>query len=124
MAKHPHRLMLVEKRTWRCTLDGCNFFVHLGLAHVLVGKRAVCWECGEVFIVDEKSLKNEMPKCNTCMGGTIDTDDIDTYIAERTRKIKSGEIKLDEEDKIESEVVHTSECSLMNGGNYCDCGAE
>jgi hypothetical protein len=35
MAKHPHRVILLNKKTWRCTLEGCNFFVHVGLAHVL-----------------------------------------------------------------------------------------
>ena len=69
MAKHPHRLILLEKRTWRCTLDGCSFFVHLGLQHVLLGKRAVCWECDEIFTLTEQSLKSETPKCLECSTG-------------------------------------------------------
>lgn len=66
MAKHPHRLILINKKTWKCVLDGCNFFVHLGLAHVLLGKSHSCWECGEVHTLDEYALKDEMPKCTEC----------------------------------------------------------
>lgn len=66
MTKHPHRLMLVNKKTWRCTLEGCNFFVHTGLAHVLPGKVAVCFECGEQFRVDDEALKEDMVRCETC----------------------------------------------------------
>ena len=72
MAKHPHRLILQQKKTWKCTLPGCTFFVHLGLAHILIGKSAVCWECGETFTLDESSLRDEMPKCVECALGNID----------------------------------------------------
>lgn len=66
MSKHPHRLLLVDKKTWRCTLPGCRFFVHLGLAHLLVGRTVICWECGEQFQFDENSLKEDMPTCFEC----------------------------------------------------------
>lgn len=79
MAKHPHRLLLVEGRTWRCTLDGCSFFVHLGLQHILLSKRTVCWECGEVFIFEESNLKEVMPKCPECKFGAI-TESLNSVI--------------------------------------------
>lgn len=66
MSKHPHRLILMNKKTWKCTLEGCSFFVHLGLAHILVGKIGICWECGEQFQIDEYALKEEMPRCTDC----------------------------------------------------------
>lgn len=66
MAKHPHKLILINRKTWKCALPECGFFVHLGLAHVLLGKTAVCWECGELFTVDEDALRDEMPKCADC----------------------------------------------------------
>lgn len=64
MAKHPHRLMLFNRKTWKCV--ECSFFVHLGLAHVLIGKEAVCWGCGDEFIIDGEALKDEQPKCEPC----------------------------------------------------------
>lgn len=66
MAKHPHKLILMNKKTWRCTLEGCAFFVHLGLAHILVGKTGICWGCNEQFMIDEYALKEEMPRCTDC----------------------------------------------------------
>jgi hypothetical protein len=70
MAKHPHKLILLQKKTWRCTLEGCSFFVHIGLAHVLVGKQAICWQCNDEFKIDYKSLNDEMPICYDCKMGS------------------------------------------------------
>jgi hypothetical protein len=58
--------MLNNKKTWRCTLDGCSYFIHIGLAHILPGKMSVCWECGEVFRLDERALQDDQPKCVEC----------------------------------------------------------
>lgn len=69
MAKHPHRLMLVQNKTWRCTLPGCSWFVHRGLEYTLPGKQAQCWGCGENFTVDDEALRDEMPKCANCRTG-------------------------------------------------------
>ena len=69
--KHPHRLLLMDRRIWRCTLDGCSFFVHLGLAHILPGKLVVCWECGRQFTLDEVAMEDEMPKCGSCRAKLI-----------------------------------------------------
>ena len=66
MAKHPHRLMLIDRKTWKCTLPGCAFFVHLGLAHLLQGKTAQCNSCDELFTVDERALKDDAPVCLAC----------------------------------------------------------
>jgi len=69
MAKHAHKLIKYQKKTWRCTLEGCSFFVHLGLEHVLIGKQAVCSECGDDFRIDENALKEDMPRCGFCREG-------------------------------------------------------
>ena len=66
MAKHPHKLFLKDNKTWKCALDGCSFFVHLGLAHILEGKSAECWDCNDSFIISESSLKEPKPRCNDC----------------------------------------------------------
>lgn len=68
MAKHPHRLLLNQKKTWRCTLPGCRYFIHIGLAHILPGQQSICWECGSEFELDDEALSDEegMPKCASC----------------------------------------------------------
>lgn len=75
MAKHPHKLILMNGRTWRCTLDGCSYFVHLGLAHILPGKQATCNECEEIFRLDEYALKEIMPRCGACREGLRKIED-------------------------------------------------
>jgi hypothetical protein len=68
MAKHPHKLILINNKTWKCALEGCSFFVHLGLQHLLIGKHATCWDCEELFSVSEISLLEPKPRCNECRG--------------------------------------------------------
>lgn len=136
MAKHPHRLILQQKRTWKCTIPGCSFFVHLGLAHVLIGKMGVCWECGQQYTIDEDALKHEMPKCSRCRSGVESeleraTREIERKLAlQRHGKIQNSEMSAvdrlrqnlaqNDEDKPESENVHEPECEVHVGGE-CDC---
>jgi len=79
MAKHPHLLILMNKKTWKCALEGCGFFVHLGLAHILIGKTAICWDCQEKFMVSEESLKEEKPRCYECKTGV----NIEQYLKDK-----------------------------------------
>ena len=93
MAKHPHKLILLQKKTWRCTLEGCSFFVHIGLAHVLVGKQSICWQCNEEFKLDYKSLQDEMPICYDCkMGakGGLAIDARENFINARIELARAG----------------------------------
>lgn len=69
MAKHPHLLQLINHKTWRCMLEGCAFFVHTGLAHILIGKTIVCWNCEDKFIASELALEEEKPRCDDCRIG-------------------------------------------------------
>jgi hypothetical protein len=72
MAKHPHQLLLVDKKTWKCIRENCSFFVHLGLAHILIGKAAICWNCEGVFTIAQWSLNDEKPICDECRSGVSD----------------------------------------------------
>lgn len=132
MAKHPHKLMLIENRTWRCVLEGCSFFVHLGLAHVITGKRIICWKCDDTFLVEgELSTREPRPTCIMCKGGFVAPTpmELDAYIKERIRqkelenKRNKTEI-VTEEDQIEvieaDEVQHAYGCAFNEGGE-CDC---
>lgn len=119
MAKHPHKLILMDKKTWRCILPGCSFFVHLGLAHVLIGKLAICSKCGEQFTLNERALQDDMPQCNTCRIGVLDEMDIDTYMAEMKKRNQKPEEK-DEIEVIEPDEAHSSECAIYTTGE-CDC---
>jgi hypothetical protein len=85
MVKHTHQFMRVSGKhvsTWRCALDGCKWFVHQGLAHVIVGKRSICWKCGEQFTMTEESMQMDMPECEQCTLG-VDIDVLDAFLKEK-----------------------------------------
>lgn len=45
-----------------CVLD-CKFKVSTSLA---LGKRTLCWRCGESFIMDEYTIRLAKPHCPSC----------------------------------------------------------
>jgi hypothetical protein len=142
MTKHPHRLILQERKTWRCTLEGCSFFVHLGLAHVLIGKTAICWDCGESYTIDPDALKEDMPKCVDCRSGQdqASLNELAKLIERKLALARAG-VKdekeltpmqrntmralgvLPKEDEIEvipEDETHSPDCDIYSGGD-CDC---
>ena len=46
-----------------CTLPDCNKKINPALA---LGKRSICWRCGEPFILTEYSLRLAKPHCDAC----------------------------------------------------------
>lgn len=110
MAKHPHKLILLQKKTWRCTLEGCSFFVHIGLAHVLVGKQSICWQCNEEFKLDYKSLQDEMPTCYECKVGTkggMNIDARENLINARIELAKAGVTSVKDLDPGKRRLIET-----------------
>ena len=109
MAKHTHKLILMNKKTWRCALPGCSYFLHTGLEHLLPGKPIKCWGCGDDFNVTESALGDarngdDMPKCANCTMGrdtgtsTGDMNDMSDMIDLKTKVTKFGVSKVSEMD--------------------------
>lgn len=125
MPKHPHMIKLFDGRTWKCVLDGCAFFVHMGLTHVLIGKRAICYECREVFVIDENSINTAK------MQGTVMCDECITNMIEHpattpepTPALKQAATKKKVVDPY-APVTHAADCAVWNlREEPCDCGAE
>lgn len=46
-----------------CTLPDCNKKLKVALA---LGKKCICWRCGEPFILNEYSLRLVRPHCEDC----------------------------------------------------------
>ena len=46
-----------------CALPDCNQKINPALA---LGKRSICWRCGESFIMTEYSLRLAKPHCESC----------------------------------------------------------
>jgi hypothetical protein len=143
MAKHPHRLMLRDKKTWCCMLPGCSYFIHRGLEHTLPGKTIICWECAEQFMCDEGTIKDalldDMPKCAMCRARArgADIDNIGKWLEEkgladrpvglaafgavspkRFELVKAEEV--DQVEVIPEDETHSADCQVYEGGD-CTC---
>jgi hypothetical protein len=92
--KHVHKFKrLIYKSgnvTFFCTLPDCSHKINPALA---LGKRSLCWRCGEEFILDEYALRLAKPHCSAC---------------HKPKKMTAEEIK-----KVEIETIKEIEPSLL-----------
>ena len=63
--KHTHKL-IKSGPVWKCALPDCTFFVYFKQEYILIGRKSVCWECGDEFLFNTSCLNQEMPICNSC----------------------------------------------------------
>ncbi len=48
-------------KAFRCTLPACHHFI---AEHLIVGKKSVCWRCGNEFVINEKTARLAKPQCD------------------------------------------------------------
>lgn len=64
---HTHKFKRLKYKTGNvtffCALPDCNVKINPSLA---LGKRSLCWRCGEPFILTEYSLRLAKPHCESC----------------------------------------------------------
>ncbi len=79
---HTHKLKKINYKSGNsvffCVLD-CGFKISVPLS---LGKKSICWRCGEEFIMNEYSLRLTKPHCSSC------------------HKSKSNKNEVSEEDKL------------------------
>lgn len=65
--KHIHKLKRIAfksgNKIYFCTLPDCNYKLSTTLS---LGKRALCWRCGNSFIMNEYSIRLAKPHCENC----------------------------------------------------------
>lgn len=65
--KHTHKLKRLKYKSGNsiffCALPDCSFKINTSLA---LGKRSICWRCGEPFIMTEYCLRLVKPHCEGC----------------------------------------------------------
>src|SRR5216683_5297533 len=65
--KHTHKLKRVRFKTGNaiffCALPDCSYKIQPPFA---LGKRSICWRCGNEFIMDEYTLRLAKPHCTSC----------------------------------------------------------
>lgn len=64
--KHVHRYHNIAGQ-WHCSLPDCTHFMPGNVAGNIVGKKSICWDCGQEFILDDETLVNVKPICISCM---------------------------------------------------------
>lgn len=80
--KHIHKFKRLKYKSGNtiffCALPDCNQKLSTALA---LGKRSLCWRCGEPFIMNEYSLRLAKPHCDKChQPKGINKEDINTTI--------------------------------------------
>lgn len=80
--KHIHKLKRLKYKSGNtiffCALPDCSFKINPALA---LGKRSVCWRCGNEFIMSEYSLRLAKPHCDACHKPKFNTTTDDIHIA-------------------------------------------
>jgi len=65
--KHVHKLKRLKYKSgntiYFCALPDCNYKIAIPLA---LGKRCICWRCGNEFLINEYSLRLAKPHCDNC----------------------------------------------------------
>ena len=65
--KHTHQLKRLKYKSgsviFFCALPDCTFKINISLA---LGKRTICWRCGDTFIMTEYALRLAKPHCVKC----------------------------------------------------------
>lgn len=114
MAKtqHTHKFKRLKYRTGNitffCALPDCNVKINPSLA---LGKRSLCWRCGEPFILTEYSLRLAKPHCESChkpknppieigSGVILNADNIALSLAQRLQQTVNMSLPEEIEDEI------------------------
>jgi hypothetical protein len=65
--KHTHKMKRLKYKSGNtiffCALPDCSFKTNVALA---LGKKSICWRCGNTFIMSEYSLRLAKPHCDNC----------------------------------------------------------
>lgn len=65
---HKYRRKVIGKRgytVYKCAFKDCRHFID---AKLVVGRSCVCWKCGTIFTLTEKSATLTKPHCLDCTG--------------------------------------------------------
>jgi len=82
-----HKFMK-EGPGWKCAYPNCPWFVYFKQERLRVfAKNSVCWECNKEFIMDEDTMKMDMPTCAFCRSDIESGKTYEDY--EKQQKIKN-----------------------------------
>ncbi len=76
---HIHKFKRLKYKTGNiiffCSLPDCTYKTNIAL---VLGKRSICWRCGEPFLMSEYSLRLAKPHCENCHKPKNDPESLDS----------------------------------------------
>jgi hypothetical protein len=69
--KHIHKYYKVDVNfnlVWACALPDCNHHMPKHYENMMPGKATICWDCGEITVLDPINMKLTKPICPDCRG--------------------------------------------------------
>lgn len=64
-----HKVSLGYTDVWACALPDCTHYIPQYSEPLVNGKRSLCWECGDEFILHPIAMKDRAPNCDNCRLG-------------------------------------------------------
>jgi hypothetical protein len=64
--KHTHKYQRLSNGVWACSLGDCTHFMPLNVADMMVGRKSLCWNCDQPFLLDDVSMQSDKPVCVNC----------------------------------------------------------
>jgi hypothetical protein len=102
--KHVHKYFRTEvnnQKVWACALSDCTHFMPKHLENLMhVGRKSICWDCGEHFVLGPLALNMDQPKCNNCNGlgnaaQIIERDNLRRIIGKAADEVEDGSLYRD-----------------------------
>lgn len=65
--KHIHQYQadkLGKHKIWKCVLVGCTHYL---MNQFMPNKLCLCNVCGNPFVIGKRHLRNEHPRCDSCV---------------------------------------------------------
>lgn len=73
--KHIHQYERREDGLWYCFDPDCSHYVPKNIMRGPIGRRSLCWGCGDSIVLDEINMEDIRPVCFDCKanGAIVDS---------------------------------------------------
>lgn len=67
-----HKVPLGSGKVWACARlsENCTHHIPPYMESTIVGRKSICWECNDEFVLDPNSIEHDKPICPDCRGIT------------------------------------------------------
>jgi hypothetical protein len=107
--RHVHKYYRADDGLWYCALETCTHYMPLNVAHQIVNKMSVCWNCGETFALDILLMRERKPVCDDCSARTTGgptRNQIADWIEAKEREAQKKREAEDKADKLIDDIFN------------------